>query len=141
MNCFSALLSARSTPPVSREIELAERSNETTDAPANVSSFKASTLLLSSRSSWRWSPSNPECGNSSILFICRLRLRSFVRPRNAAESILSILFELSFSVSSAGRFSKAPRPSSRSLPLSISSVRRTGSNGNVCVDDIETTLL
>ena len=114
---MSAPFSARSTPPVSREIELAERSSETTDAPSNVPSFKTSTLLLSSRSSWRWSPSN------------------------AAESIFSILFELRISVLSAGRFSKAPRPSSRSLPLSISSVRSSGSNGNVCVDDIETTLL
>ena len=138
MNVLSAPLRGCKSPYGIRERALPEISSVKIFAPTNVPSLRTLILLLFSSSFFRWSPLNAECGNSSMLFMCMSRWLSFVAPLNAAESTVSILFELRVSVSSAGRFSKAPGLSLRSSPLSISSVRSTGSSGNVCVADNST---
>ena len=138
VNVFSAPLRGCRSPDGILERALPEISSVKMFAPTNVPSLRTLILLVFSSSFFRSSPLNAECGNSSMLFMRMSRWLSFVAPLNAAESTVSILFELRVSVSSAGRFSKAPWPSLRNSPLSISSVRSSGSSGNVCVADNST---
>ena len=141
LNVFSVDLIGSRVPTGMRDMLFPERCSVSTVAPWNVPLRSALSLLSCNCSFVRFSPAKAECGNSSMLLPCMSRWLRFVRPRNAPGSIVSILLLFSDSVSSAGRFSNAPAPSLRSSPLPISSVRKTGSDGNVCVADISTTLL
>ena len=138
VSVFSEVLSGCRLPAGSRERALPERSRVSTLAPWNVPSRRTLSVLSCSSSFIRRSPSNAESGNSSMKFDPMLRRFRFVRPRNAPDSTVLILFADIVSVSRAGRLSKAPGPRLVSWLSSISSMRSTGSSGNVCVADNST---